>query len=1071
MSERVAASKCLDEIAVLGYLDGSEVTEAVETHLADCGACRMLVRLAAPARAHAGVADDTGNAPTLAASALFQSHRPTAALVAGDTLGRYKIIAPLGAGGMGVVYVAHDPSLDRRVAIKLMQGPSSPRAGALLMQEGRAVARLAHANVVTVYDLGEDRGQWYVAMELVEGGTLADWRRAAPRTSRDILSMFIAAGRGLVAAHAAGLVHRDFKPANVLVGNDDRPRVSDFGLAILDELQPPDALHGRGTSSAGTPGTPAYMAPEQIDGGLVDARADQFSFAVALFEALDGKRPFLGTTLAAIRDSMRAGPSTLRAFVPLRVITALRRALSESADDRFPSMMELLREIAPWRVRPVHLAAFACTLVVGAIGAKLLLAEPAPAACTGLDHSLTGVWDRTRGDSLAAAFEKTGMTGVADTARAVHARLDRYATSLTTERVDACEAAQVRRDQTPAQQELRTVCLDERLGELRVATDVLLAPDQDVIANAHTLVASLTPPEACRDLATLSERLPVASAPQMAQTRVLRAQFVRVRTQVAAGQFAIAADQLALLRTAIAQTGYRPLQAEAALAAGILAEKQGYLAQAETDTRDAVLAAEAGRDNRTAALAWIQLVSVRVRRGDIVGASDALEHATATVERLSGDVEARAELACARGLMLREKGDYNLAANAFRDALRMTEQSHLDRSDFTARLQLDLSGVIGALGDHALARTTADAGIAGYRRALGSSHPDLAGALIVAAAGAIVRLDVKTTTTYLDEAEGILRATVGPAHPRFGQLLMVRASVLSAEGKYNDATKLLWRAIELFQQRWGEEHSHVATLHRMIASTASSAGDTKLARSEYVIAATLFERTMGHDSIEALQTRTLEAWLAYAEDDMARAETAARASNDECRRLLGNAHPYTAEAARTLGYILDGAGKRAEAVVAYHEAIETMARGGAAGLRITARYQRELGEVLLLMKQYDDATAALDAALALERSNSAEQTADGRTARYLLAEAHRGAGRRVASITLLEALVAEMSLLADGATDPMLHRARMWLGIQLAETGRDPKRARNLVAGARTALAKLDSEAVTTADAWLRTHR
>lgn len=283
--------------------------------------------------------------------------------------------------------------------------------------------------------------------------------------------------------------------------------------------------------------------------------------------------------------------------MPRGVGAALRRALSEAPADRFPSLELLLRALTPPRRRRWWWAAGGAGLIAGGVAVAVVTRVPAAAACTDLDRGLVGIWDPDRREAVRRAFAGSGLASAAEAAQLVSAGLDRYAASWSAARVDTCEAAQVRREQTPAQQELRTVCLDERLAELRAVSDLVVAPDREIVTNAHALLASLTPPSACADLAALSERLPVAGAHhQVAAIRGLRSGLARIRAVVAAGQLDAAARDLARLRPEIERTAYRPLEAEAALTAGQLAGKQGYLGEADAQVRAAVLAAEAGRD-------------------------------------------------------------------------------------------------------------------------------------------------------------------------------------------------------------------------------------------------------------------------------------------------------------------------------------------------------------------------------------------------------------------------------------------------------------------------------------------
>jgi serine/threonine protein kinase len=253
----VRAVACLDENAVVRLLQGrlgAEQAAAARAHLDGCAQCREL--LAAAARSSLGWS---------------RSDAPEAA----TQLSRYRVLEPVGAGAMGVVYAAYDPKLDRRVALKVLRGSGDAEALAdRLMREAQAMARLSHPNVIAVHDVGTLGDRVFLAMEFVDGVTLAQWLRQEARSWREIRDVFLLAGRGLSAAHQAGLVHRDFKPENVLVGRDGRVRVTDFGLVRMS---------GEPEEGKETVGSPAYMAPEQMRGGAVDARADVFSFSVALY--------------------------------------------------------------------------------------------------------------------------------------------------------------------------------------------------------------------------------------------------------------------------------------------------------------------------------------------------------------------------------------------------------------------------------------------------------------------------------------------------------------------------------------------------------------------------------------------------------------------------------------------------------------------------------------------------------------------------------------------------------------------------------------------------------------------
>jgi serine/threonine protein kinase len=384
--------ECLDDNAAAEFVSGALVASAVtkvEAHLASCRDCRALVA------ALAGMGDVDSQAETHQHERISESQagKLPKKLSVGDRVGRYLVLSTLGAGGMGVVFAAYDPQLDRKVALKVLRanlGSNAKEARARLKREAQAIARLSHPNVVGVYEVGAmDDGDVYIAMEFVEGDTLTSWLKRWPRTWREILEVFQQAGRGLAAAHSVGLLHRDFKPDNVLVGGEGRVRVTDFGLArsVLapDEVAHPRpealALHAELTATGTVLGTPRYMPPEQLTGPDIDARSDQFSFSVALYEALYGIHPLAEQTSAAMLEhDEEALPPPEGTRVPSAIGRAVARGLARDRGKRFPSMAAMLHELTPPPQRaPMRYAGFALLgvlLVAGAAAAVFTRAEP-----------------------------------------------------------------------------------------------------------------------------------------------------------------------------------------------------------------------------------------------------------------------------------------------------------------------------------------------------------------------------------------------------------------------------------------------------------------------------------------------------------------------------------------------------------------------------------------------------------------------------------------------------------------------------------------------------------------------
>ncbi|MBA3458001.1 MAG: protein kinase [Deltaproteobacteria bacterium] len=391
--------QCLDDNAVSEFVSGAlppSLLTRVEGHLAGCRDCRALVA----AMAQDAMADS--NVKTVKHERLTASQvaeLPKRTLSVGDRVGRYLVLSTLGTGGMGVVFAAYDPQLDRKVALKLLRSGiqlATKDARKRLQREAQAIAQLSHPNVVGVYDVGTtDDGDLYIAMEFVEGDTLTTWLKRWPRTWREIIDVFLQAARGLVAAHSVGLLHRDFKPDNVLVGGDGRVRVTDFGLARsliahLDEEsgrgvtpQMPTALNSQLTATGTVLGTPRYMPPEQLTGPDIDARSDQFSFCVALHEALYGEHPLPGSTsVSMLENGDKALPPPENTRVPANINRAVARGLERDRAKRWPTMAQLMGELVPpaprISARTVAFALGGLLLVTGAAAAVVAQKDPTP---------------------------------------------------------------------------------------------------------------------------------------------------------------------------------------------------------------------------------------------------------------------------------------------------------------------------------------------------------------------------------------------------------------------------------------------------------------------------------------------------------------------------------------------------------------------------------------------------------------------------------------------------------------------------------------------------------------------
>jgi hypothetical protein len=577
----VIQGPCLSEDEVLAFAKGRGDRARTETHLDGCSLCRTLVGEAAR---------QVPSGTTLVSGRAGAPERP---LERGTRLGRYWLLAPLGAGGMGVVYSAYDPQLDRKVAIKLLRtlgwdAKATEALRARLVREGQAMARLSHPAVLPVHDIGEDGGRLFVAMELAEGGTVRDWLQAGPRTPRQIVDLFCAAGRGLVAAHAAGLVHRDFKPDNVLIGRDGQPRVSDFGLARLADAanDPHETLDARRSLPAGeglaSPltstdslvGTPGYMAPEQIRSGQASAASDQFSFCTSLWEALFGQRPFDAATVGELVE--RAEAAQVRAApgrkAPAHVRRVLLRGLRADPALRRPSMDALLAALSRNPVRRALLPALVVLpVLLGAASAALVqrATRAQQRLCHQGEQRLEGVWDEGLRRGLRAAFARTGLAFAADSAAGVERGLDAYARSWSAMYVEACEATHVRGEQSEELLDLRMHCLDQRRRELKELASLFSQADAKLVRSGARPVLALTSVDSCADLRQLRGEPPLPKDPagRLAHEE-LEASLARAQALILAGRFKDAEEAALPLRDKALAKGAPRISARALLIAG-----------------------------------------------------------------------------------------------------------------------------------------------------------------------------------------------------------------------------------------------------------------------------------------------------------------------------------------------------------------------------------------------------------------------------------------------------------------------------------------------------------------------
>jgi eukaryotic-like serine/threonine-protein kinase len=815
-----------------GALDGDELA-AMEAHVDTCELCRRQVSfLVAASGATPASAPDTEDA---------DDDR----LAPGARIGRFVVVRRLARGGMAVVAVGYDPELDRRVALKLLH-PELTRSGRplrdLLQREAKIMARLSHPNIVSVYDVGAIGDQVFVAMELVRGATLADWARAAPRRFRARLHACLDAGRGLAAAHRAGVVHRDFKPANVLVGDDGRVQVSDFGMAsLIGEV-------GDGRLA----GTLAYMAPEQHAGQASTERSDQWSFCAASYEVLCGVRPFAGrssTELAAAIAAGRIAAPVLR-DVPARVRRVLERGLARDPAARFPAMDELLAALAAAgsgrRRRRLALgAALAAALAAMALWPARAAEEP----CGGADERAASAWDAGRRGALIAAMTRSGS---ADDASRVARVLDDYAGTWRATYTDVCRATRVRGEQSEALLDRRIACLDRGLGALAALVSAMSTPGAVTADKAIDAVYDLPGPGLCASLPQTGSSPPPREGEPGRRAQVVRAAMDKARADSWLGRTGPA---LALARNAERDAralGHPGLLAELLLFLAILERTAHDLPAAEKSAREAAELAWQADDSITVARAFTTLVSVVGDKPERTAEANVWAVAAERELARTGDAQTRAELDLHLGANAIEAADY-AAARVHLERALATEQSTFGPNHPRLARSIRLLGTVRLqLGDHAGAEAL-------YRRdldllalAYGPEHPEVAVAMgnvgmvlfnqgKAAEARAILERalalreksatpndltvglllsnlgnacfeagDYKAARAYHERSLARHEAVDGPDHPRVGRVLVNLANALDLLGEVEPARKHYERAIRIQESKVGADHPDVA---------------------------------------------------------------------------------------------------------------------------------------------------------------------------------------------------------------------------------------------------------------------
>ena len=842
-------------------------------------------------------------------------------------VGRYVVLEQIGRGGMGIVYAAYDPELDRKIAIKLLDPQRDDIAARVrLLREAQAMAKLQHPNVVAVHDVGTLGDRVFVAMEFVRGTTLTSHLAARPRPWREVLGLLLAAGRGLAAAHEVGLVHRDFKPDNVLVSASGRVQVTDFGLArgidstaddhddvdreslTLVRARAAATADLRITRTGAMIGTPAYMAPEQYARRPSDARTDQFAFCVAAYEALYGARPFAGASVpelasAVLEGAMRPIPRPSR--VPLGVGAAIARGLSTDPAQRWPEMNALLDRLerAPKRSRLRWIVAgSAGAIAIATLVAQRVSSEQAP-GCADPSIVRAELWDAARRDEVQTAVLSTAVPYAGSAWLQLDGLIGAQVDALADSQHEVCVAHR-RTEISSDLFDRKMSCLVRRRTEIITLLDVLMHPDATAIQNSVLAASQLAPVADCDDAARLFAEVEPPRPDESARVDDLRARIDAARVIADTGRVEEARVAMVAALAEADELGYRPLLAEAHHQLGWITDRSGDYPIAERELQRAwwdALATGHSRIATRAAADLVLVIGVRQTRMDegVAWGRDA----EALLQRHADDDALAAHYHANVGNLYRKRGDTERAISELKLAVALEQRRLGEDSPAVARQITALGLAYSRAGDYESAREQLERARDLQVAVLGSSHPDVATTLnnlgqVYYAQGR----DLDSLREH-ERALEIRVAALGASHPDTASSHTNLGGVLRRLGRWDEATEHLRRAIEIKTRALGPDDPQVADAVTNLGNVDFTRGDFAAAEPSYRRALDIYGKALGPEHIDvaaALNNLGTVQWklgqLDAAEANLGRALAI-------WERALGREHPDLAATLLGLGEV------------------------------------------------------------------------------------------------------------------------------------------------------------------------
>lgn len=751
-------------------------------------------------------------------------------ILPGEQVGCYKVCDRIDQGAMGVIWKALDVKLGRYVVLKLVRRKRAKDAR--LRREAQALAQLSHPNVVQVHGIEEYRGQLFVVMELVIGKTLEEWQEGPPCPHwKECVRKYVGAGRGLDAAHSKELIHRDFKPSNCMIDDHHgRAKVLDFGLVrrsstegTADGERPVnrsaeigDTLSQSLTRTGTFLGTLAYMSPEALVGGPVDARSDQFSFCISLYEAIYGTRPFgsfAGKTKDEITDVVRKGevlPAPRGSAVPLRLRRILLRGLAVESKRRWPSMSVLLDELermsAPrsWRWLAISLGLMTVVGLVLGVGLGMKQYAEVIHRCTGASAQVEGMWDESRQQAVRSAILGTDLTYAEDTLVRVQVKLDDYTSMWAEKYTDVCEATAIRQEQNEEEMSLRMACLREHKLNVEAVVDVLMRADRQVVENSVLLVMGLPALSQCDDVENLRQRTrhaPISEDSEVArEADVLRAGLRAARAERDAGRYALALERVEPVAAQLEEWGHDAvLQAEALLERGRLRNANGRHSEAEEDLMRAyTLAVQHERDDLAfeAAKSLLSVVGTNPSRSK---EAFWLSWLAMPLSKLSGSPKKQAAYINILGNILAAQGEYKGAEEHHRQALELLEPVQEDAPRGIAKSLNDLGMMLASQGRYEEAQQLHQRVLEIREQTLGAGHPSVAMSLNNLGIALEGQGHYEQAECHFRRSLKIRERVLSSTDPHLAISVDSLAIVLYMQEQYEEAERYYRRALQMRQ--------------------------------------------------------------------------------------------------------------------------------------------------------------------------------------------------------------------------------------------------------------------------------